>query len=181
MEFVSMEKMPRLFREITITEKIDGGNAVIGIGEDGSFNVGTRTQWIDKGRDFHGLRDWAYDNKESLIEDLGVGLHRGEWYGKKIGRGYDLDHNRFALFNTHRWDKAEFNTENLGCVPLLWSGRFTSTAVLMTMIDLNEKGSQMVPGYMRPEGLCIYHTQANMYFKVMCENDHLAKGQLKSD
>ena len=44
--FVEFPKMPRLSREIIITEKIDGTNASVTITEDGQFLTGSRTRWI---------------------------------------------------------------------------------------------------------------------------------------
>ena len=46
MEFQDFPKMARLSREIIVTEKIDGTNAQICIGENGEFFVGSRTRWI---------------------------------------------------------------------------------------------------------------------------------------
>ena len=39
MEFVEFPKIPRVSRECIITEKIDGTNASVWIGEDGEFRV----------------------------------------------------------------------------------------------------------------------------------------------
>jgi hypothetical protein len=41
-EFVEFKKIPRLSRECVVTEKIDGTNGVIYIGEGGEFLVGSR-------------------------------------------------------------------------------------------------------------------------------------------
>ncbi len=49
MDFVSFPKIPRLSREIVITEKIDGTNGVIYIPSDNlseGFFVGSRSRWI---------------------------------------------------------------------------------------------------------------------------------------
>ena len=45
-EFVEFPKIARLSREIIVTEKIDGSNGVIYVGEDGDIVVGSRSQWI---------------------------------------------------------------------------------------------------------------------------------------
>jgi len=89
MEFVGFPKISRLTRDCVITEKIDGTNAQICIKEDGTFLVGSRTQWITPEKDNHGFAKWAYANKEELLS-LGVGNHFGEWWGNGIQRGYDL-------------------------------------------------------------------------------------------
>lgn len=177
MEFVKMNKTPRLFRDICITEKIDGSNALIGISED-EFKVGTRNGWLDGSRDHHNLYQWAMENRDSLIADLGPGLHRGEWCGKKVNRAYGLDHNKFALFNVKKWADADFQTENLTVVPTLYTGVFSEHAIQVCIDQLNNFGSRFAYGFDRPEGIVVYHTQADMYFKVMCENDQIPKGLL---
>ena len=79
-EFIEFPKMARLSREVVITEKIDGTNACIYIGEDGEFLVGSRTRWITPDQDNHGFAAWAYANKDKLLL-LGHGTHFGEWWG----------------------------------------------------------------------------------------------------
>ena len=76
MEFEAFPKMARLSREIVITEKLDGTNAQICIGEDGSFAVGSRTRWITPEEDNYGFARWAYDRKDELMQ-LGAGRHFG--------------------------------------------------------------------------------------------------------
>src|SRR5512133_2019075 len=104
-EFQSFGKISRLSRDMVITEKIDGTNGCIYIGEDGEFLVGSRTRWITPECDNHGFARWAYDHKDELVLGLGPGRHYGEWWGSGIQRGYDLPkgEKRFSLFNVHRW------------------------------------------------------------------------------
>lgn len=45
-DFVGFQKIARFSRDVIVTEKIDGTNACIWIGEDGSFLTGSRTRWI---------------------------------------------------------------------------------------------------------------------------------------
>ena len=101
-DFVAFPKIPRLSRRCVITEKIDGTNACIFIGEDGEFLVGSRTRWITPENDNHGFARWAYEHKDELL-GLGPGRHFGEWWGQGIQRGYGLKEKRFSLFNTSRW------------------------------------------------------------------------------
>lgn len=54
-EFVPFQKIGRLSRGCTITEKIDGTNASIYIGEDGEFLTGSRTRWITPEDDNYGF------------------------------------------------------------------------------------------------------------------------------
>jgi hypothetical protein len=95
-EFREFPKMARLSREIIITEKIDGTNAQIFIGEDGEFLCGSRTRWITPENDNYGFAKWAYERKDDLIRDLGPGRHFGEWWGQGIQRGYGLKEKRFS-------------------------------------------------------------------------------------
>ena len=80
MEFQEFGKIARLSRECTITEKIDGTNASIFIGENGEFLIGSRSRWITPEEDNYGFAKWALTNKEELLK-LGVGHHFGEWWG----------------------------------------------------------------------------------------------------
>src|SRR4051812_35790932 len=102
MEFRSFTKIPRLSREIVVTEKIDGINGIIAIDENGEFAVGSRSRFITSENDNAGFAKWAYANKDELLK-LGVGFHYGEWWGQGIQRGYDVKEKRFSLFNVLRW------------------------------------------------------------------------------
>ena len=75
-EFISFPKIPRLFKECVITEKIDGTNGVIQITEDGDFFVGSRNRWLTEESDNYGFYQWAMKNKDELMK-LGVGKHHG--------------------------------------------------------------------------------------------------------
>jgi len=85
MEFVKFGKIARLSRTVVITEKIDGTNGLIAIGEDGEFQVGSRNRWIAPENDNMGFARWAYENKDELM-GLGAGFHYGEWWGQGIQR-----------------------------------------------------------------------------------------------
>jgi hypothetical protein len=85
-EFKPFGKIYRMSRECVVTEKIDGTNASIFIGEAGEFMPASRTRWITREDDNYGFAAWAMDNKNELLE-LGPGHHFGEWWGQKIQRG----------------------------------------------------------------------------------------------
>jgi len=102
-EFEGFPKIARLKRDITVTEKLDGTNAQIFIGEDGEFSVGSRKRWIVPGDDNYGFARWAYGRQDELIATLGIGRHFGEWWGQGIQRRYDMEKKQFSLFNTTRW------------------------------------------------------------------------------
>jgi len=172
MDFLEFPKMSRLSREIVITEKIDGTNAQIYIGEDGEFLTGSRTRWITPEDDNYGFSKWAHDNKEELLK-LGTGRHFGEWWGQGIQRKYGLTEKRFSLFNVSRWEVKR----PLCChvVPVLYRGYFDTHNIEICLNILEEKGSQAAPGFMKPEGIVIYHTAGNIGFKKTIEKDEVPK------
>jgi hypothetical protein len=172
--FEPFAKMPRLSREIIITEKIDGTNAQVCIDEDGGFQVGSRKRWITPDSDNFGFARWAYDNQTELMQ-LGVGRHFGEWWGSGIQRGYGLGkgEKRFSLFNVARW-----GDERPACcdvVPILHRGEFATKAIDDILETLAQEGSCAAPGYMNPEGIIIFHTAANMAFKKTIHKDEQPK------
>ena len=175
-DFVGFSKIARLSREVVITEKIDGTNGCIFIGEDGEFLVGSRSRWITPENDNHGFARWVYDHKNELMS-LGPGRHFGEWWGSGIQRGYGLPkgEKRFSLFNVKRWKE-----ERPSCcyvVPVLYQGEFDTGTILDTMKTLAYGGSMAAPGFMKPEGVVIYHTAGNVLFKKTFEKDEKGKGE----
>ena len=176
MEFTPFPKMPRLMRDIVVTEKIDGTNASITITEEGLFLTASRNRYVVPGDDNFGFSFWAHQNKEELMK-LGVGTHFGEWYGSKIGRGYGMNEKRFALFNTHRWSDDAVRPACCDVVPVLYTGPFHMEHVHECLNVLQVKGSCLVPGFMRPEGIVVFHTAANNCFKVTIVNDGIPKSQ----
>jgi len=172
-EFTGFPKMARLSREIIITEKIDGTNAQICITDDGEFLVGSRTRWITPVSDNHGFARWAYEHKDELMA-LGVGQHFGEWWGQGIQRGYGLTEKRFSLFNVSRWN--DLRPACCHVVPTLYRGIFNEGEIIRCMHMLNGYGSQASPGFMKPEGVIIYHTAAGIGFKKTLEKDEQPKG-----
>lgn len=175
MEHVKFGKIPRLSRECIITEKIDGTNACIYIGEDGEFLTGSRNRWITPEDDNFGFSKWAYENKDSLVEGLGPGTHYGEWWGGKIQRGYGIKERRFSLFNTSRWNPVNAPA-CCDVVPCLYIGDFNTDAVESALDKLKEEGSYAAPGFFDPEGVVVYHTASRSYFKKTIKNDEKPKG-----
>ncbi len=174
-EFKQFQKIGRLSREIIITEKIDGTNGLIEIGEDGSFQIGSRTQWITPERDNYGFARWAVEHKDELIAGLGAGRHFGEWWGQGIQRKYGLAEKRWSLFNTHRW--GETRPACCHVVPVLYRGAFDTNEIDKVMAALQGGGSVAAPGFRNPEGIVIYHAQANVLFKKTFEKDDAGKGK----
>lgn len=176
MEFEPFQKIARLSRECTITEKIDGTNACIYIGEDGQFLTGSRTRWITPEDDNFGFSKWAHENKDDLMR-LGPGRHFGEWWGCGIQRKYGLDAKKFSLFNVSKWGDELNRPACCDVVPVMYNGLFVMDAVSECIERLRFKGSVAAPGFMNPEGIIIYHHAANLYFKKTLDKDEEWKGK----
>lgn len=173
-EFIEFPKIARLSREVIVTEKIDGTNASIFIGDDGAFLTGSRTRWITPEDDNYGFSRWAHEHKDELLA-LGPGTHFGEWWGQGIQRKYGLTEKRFSLFNTHRW--ADSRPACCHVVPVLHTG-ILDTARIQGVLDvLASNGSVAAPGFMNPEGVVIYHSAGNVGFKKTILKDEVPKGQ----
>ncbi len=197
LEFTEFPKMARLSRDIIVSEKIDGTNAQILITESGDIFYGSRTKWVTPQDDNAGFAAWAEGNKETILK-LGAGRHFGEWWGSGIQRGYGLQkgEKRFSLFNTTRWalygtepkqitadpriiKYQEVLPEGLNLVPELWRGVFNTNHIEAVLQRLKEHGSVASPGFMRPEGIVIYHIAGNVGFKKTIEKDEVPKSLVK--
>ncbi len=191
MDFQDFPKMARLSREIIVTEKIDGTNAQICIapgrpdnplavaawfdGATGTHMVmcaGSRSRWITPADDNFGFAAWVQANAEEL-SSLGEGRHFGEWWGQGIQRKYGQDRKRFSLFNVSRW--ADARPACCDVVPVLWRGNFDTDAIETTLAKLAVDGSVAAPGFMKPEGIVVFHTAANSGFKKTIEKDEVPK------
>ncbi len=173
MQFVEFPKIYRLNRAVIVTEKIDGTNACVIVGEDGQVGAQSRSRIITPEDDNFGFAGWVRDNADALRE-LGPGHHFGEWWGSGIQRGYGLSERRFSLFNTSRWTY----TRPACChvVPIVARG-VSFGCVHYAMMQLRESGSVAVPGFMRPEGVVAYHAQGNILLKATLERDEEPKGK----
>jgi hypothetical protein len=194
-EFMEFPKMARLSREVIITEKIDGTNAQLLIGEDGSMMIGSRTRWLTPEQDNHGFARWAMKHRDELVVGLGIGRHFGEWWGSGIQRGYGLSggEKRFSLFNTIRWCEAgavpgrmamsdprveRYQDVLPACchlVPVLRRGVFTTDMCEEALRELRETGSLAAPGFRDPEGIVCFHTAGNVGFKKTLKGDDKPK------
>lgn len=202
-EFTPWPKTARLFRDVVVTEKLDGTNSAVHISrcptagaeefpdaafvrvDDVIYAVGaqSRRRIITPGKttDNYGFAGWVYDNAEELVRLLGEGLHFGEWWGHGIQRNYGMEDRRFSLFNTERYDHlnhddaAVFDGSRLNTVPVLYSGTFADAAICQALTDLGDYGSVAAPGFMNPEGVCVYHTQTRNVFKVTLDNNDAGK------
>lgn len=174
--YPQFQKIKRLNRNCVISEKIDGTNALVFVGEDGTVRAGQRTKWVPwpNGPDNHGFGQFVKAHEDELRE-LGPGHHYGEWYGQGIQRTYDLTEKRFALF---RWPKSDFLPECCELVPILYEGPFSTAAVRMVVDLLRVAGSVAVPGFMNPEGVVVWHEAIGFLAKVTCANDEKPKGAI---
>jgi RNA ligase len=176
--FVEFGKIYRLNRETIVTEKIDGTNASIHIDDDGTMRVGSRTRWITAEDDNFGFARWVEDNKEELRK-LGPGAHYGEWWGRGVQRGYGLDHKRFSLFNTSRWSDDALRPKCCSVVPVLATLPSLAAPYNNVLASLRTSGSCAAPGFMKPEGIVLFHVPSQHLYKVTLEKDEEPKSMRK--
>lgn len=151
----------------------------------------SRNRLITLSADNQGFAKWVEQNSETLIEDLGEGRHFGEFWGNKIGRTYGLPEGdrRFSLFNPSFGFGENYGypapsadgtyqvkTPGLGKVPILYEGPLDTARVSHVLRVLQENGSYAVSGFMRPEGIVVYHTHARKVIgKVTLDNQDAGK------
>ncbi len=195
MDFEAFPKISRFSRGAVVTEKIDGTNAQVFIRQLGADEVmptdtpivavrgdmliyaGSRSRWIVPGDDNFGFAGWVEKNADELVK-LGPGAHFGEWWGSGIQRRYGLEEKRFSLFNTSRW--SDERGERPACchvVPMLWGGQFDDFDSRKILADLAAGGSVAAPGFMKPEGIVIYHVAAGKLFKKTLDKDDEPKSK----
>ncbi len=159
--------------------------------------AGSRSRWITADADNFGFAAWVSRNADALWW-LGEGQHFGEWWGSGIQRGYGLEkgEKRFSLFNVARWaDRnttgalAAENTRFVDLETMKWAPaccRVVPTLCRINMEDLRVDtmmgllayaGSRAAPGFMKPEGIVIFHAQGNVAFKKTFEKDDAGKGR----
>lgn len=182
-EYSPMPKIARHYRDIVITEKIDGTNACILINDEGVF-AGSKNRLLSPGKstDNFGFAGWVESCRDELVAVLGGGLHRGEWWGRSIQRGYGLTERYFSLFNVSKWRDPDIDGQlpkNVTVVPMLYKGPNDNHAIQRSLELLRTQGSYAAPGFRNPEGIVIFHTAANTMSKVTLEDDDYPKGTLK--
>jgi len=185
--FEKWKSIPRLNKEVIVTEKIDGTNAQIHIFDQrtelGMYDIpaecvlarednllmcaGSRSRYISVEDDNFGFAKWVQDNHEELFK-LGPGRHYGEWWGLGIQRGYALSERRLSMFNP-KWEDQ--GPQCVSTAPILARGTDLSVLANYGMAVLREKGSFAAPGFMDPEGIIVYHSAANQMFKTTFDFD----------
>jgi hypothetical protein len=176
--FREFPKIHRLNRQVIVTEKIDGTNACVIVGEDGTVSAQSRSRVITPADDNYGFAAWVDQHAPELAE-LGPGYHFGEWWGQGIQRKYGLQEKRFSLFNVSRWGEALPACCHV--VPVLETGspRDGFMVVESALSKLRVYGSFAAPGFLKPEGVVAFHAASNAMFKVTLEKDEEPKAHRK--
>ncbi len=179
-------------------------DALIATHADAEFVIfaGSRNRWITPGNDNHGFAKWVKENAGEL-KKLGPGHHFGEWWGLGINRGYGQTQKRFSLFKASRWVPEIFGnpfsgvvelkkesdeygaplvlTNNrISCchvVPTIWRGNFDTSEINDFVEMLRIEGSFAAPGFLKPEGLVVYHTASGTLFKKTLDRDEAPKSK----
>jgi hypothetical protein len=169
--------------------------------------AGSRSRWLlpNPGRecggvqfsDNFGFAQWVETHADELAQ-LGPGRHFGEWWGQGIQRGYSLSEKRFSLFNTIRWadrhmgeliytgdgavgpvpcEGQAFAPACCHVAPVLYRGLFHPKVDEDYIARLRHEGSLAAPGFMKPEGIVVYHVAAGVGFKKTLEKDGYPKSQ----
>lgn len=198
-EFQPYGKTPRLYRDVVISEKIDGTNACIVVAEGAepsrpenvhvtgpedtvyTVKAQSRNRFIYPGDDNYGFAGWVWDNAEELANLLGPGHHYGEWWGKGISHGYGQTERFFSLFNVKRWGTRarQSGIPGLRVVPVVYVGPMTDEAVTNALMRLRMLGSEAAhnetKGKAKAEGIVVFHTASQQPFKVLIEHDNMPK------
>lgn len=162
--------------------------------------AGSRTRYITPQADNFGFATWAQAHADELFA-LGEGRHYGEWWGSGIQRGYGLKNGekRFSLFNVARWHQVgaepyvmqgedprvppKVSTEAPACcsvVPVIHRGVFDTETINVALDVLDTYGSKAAPGFMKPEGVVVFHTATGTMFKKTLERDEQPKSRQKA-
>jgi len=144
--------------------------------------IGPAALCMEKGSDNYNFAAWVFANKHDLARVLGPGLHFGEWWGHGIGRGYGMAQGQrfFSLFNTSRWKHLDIPEareaiqppDGLRVVPVLNVYTLDTGQIRDTLDILRLTGSRAAPGYMNPEGVCVFIPGAKQTFKVTFDDEH---------
>lgn len=175
-EFKEFPSIARLSRDMIVTEKLDGTNAQVHVTEDGQVFAGSRNRWLTLEQDNFGFASWVTAHADEL-RLLGPGSHYGEWWGNGIQRGYGLANGdkRFSLFNVSRWT----DDKRPACchvVPTLLRHTFDSGKVDEVLSSLALMGSHAAPGFMKPEGVVVFHAASGQLFKKTLDKNDGHKG-----
>lgn len=195
-EFQPWPKTSRLFREVVVTEKIDGTNACVvfekrAIGDpigpeadlDYIFAAQSRNRIITPDADNAGFATWVHKNHEDLFSILGYGRHYGEWWGQGIQRRYNMPHKVFSVFNVDKWDdlvsEYAIGDAYMTSVPVLGRFDFDTQSIINCATNLIRSGStasrQFGEKFDNPEGICVFHSQSRIVQKFTFDNNDRGK------
>lgn len=180
----TFEAFPKIHRlentKLWITEKIDGTNASVYIGEDGTVCAASRSRWITPEDDNFGFAKWVKEHEEELKVGLGPGHHFGEWWGHGIQRGYNQPKGvrHFSLFNVGRWIAPDVTLpECVETVPLLWTDKSDwnnhsdwedNIAAWAAIIEKTSTLDENTPG----EGIMLFLDGPHIYLKHPFKKGH---------
>lgn len=184
--FQEWPKTPRFEdSKLYFTEKIDGTNACIIIGDsdidspDGAIQkvigVQSRNKLITPDDDNMGFARWVYDNQEEIVSLLGAGYHYGEWWGRGIQRTYGMETRVFSLFNAGRWGglfNAPVGKMVLDCVPQ-YTADFKDIRDLPEVIHNAKEffmpkslaAAKYGVNFTNPEGFMMFHDRSRQLYK----------------
>lgn len=174
------EDWPFSYEEEGVTEYVDFNGDLYTVGAQ------SRKRVITPESDNFGFAAWVKKNARDLVEVLGEGRHFGEWWGSGIQDSYGLpkDERRFSLFNVKRWGQyldwgqGHELIPQLYMVPVLAVETFSTEFAKELVEELREGGSWASPGFMKPEGVVVFHTASQTPYKTFLENDELHKFQV---
>ncbi len=176
-EFPKIERINGVY--MSITQKIHGTNAQVYIYQDENnalqLLTGSRTRWITPENDNYGFASFVCSHKQEFIDKLGPGQHFGEWAGPGINSGEGLAERTFILFDFWKYPQERLLPPCTMVVPVLYKGGVDFSQIDLCMSALKEKGSLLVPGFMRPEGVVVLFAKTR-YKKVFQAEETKWKG-----
>lgn len=181
-EFRKFPKISRLENlTYTITEKLDGTNAVVHVSYVKDDNptlgkvlrAGSRKQWLDEKRDNHGFYKFVCENA-ALLYRLDPGYHYGEFIGPGIQRKYQTKSGKSELyFFDLRLEERFRDSEVIHTVPLLETH---SLSVPWKDFYLAHKANpSQIDGVTPKEGVMIHIPGINQRIKVIFDEANKIK------
>lgn len=192
--FPEIKRIGKLW--ITVTQKIHGTNASVGIEpsiEVSSSNeldtmarsgfevrAAKRGGFITPEDDNFGFAKFVEENRQEFIDKLGPGVWHGEWAGPGINSGEGLKEKTFCLFDVKALEGRPLPPRCV-LVPLLYEGPLDTVKVELAKLDLKVNGSKLVPGFMRPEGVVVHFLGSSFRYKDVFEPEETAWGNVKKE
>lgn len=84
---------------------------------------------------------------------------------------------RLSLFNVHKWSDNAIRPFCCHVVPVLYTGMFDTISIDFILEGLKNSVSSCITGFMKPEGIVVYHKAGNLMFKKTIEKDEEHKGK----